>query len=406
MLKKSASGVLASLTRTVLGARRVSERQGWVGAKPGLFEHFEVVCSSCPRRADHRSNAMPKWFYFSLLVFIIVFGFWGFSRAWADEGPLLGPRTLVVALDGTGEFVSLQEAVDAAKKGDTVFVKAGQYSQDVTIHSKEKIKFVGAGVDQVTILGRDIVVGALHVGKWPYGATDVEISDMTINDHGGHAVGLFNGQGIVLRRVKINGMLFSQQVHDVRIEDCVIGGSETTGVQFADSEAILIGNVIHDNDHGVSIAGKSNVRLERNVITQSLFEAVVVSGHAHAVIVSNTLVKNGGGAAFLGQSQSDVSGNVVALNRVGFVIAPSSQTTTSFNAFYNTDGDYLRVGNPSQPAPELKARSDITGDPHFVDPEHDDFHLRLDTPLLKIGQFPYLGALAPAATAARRSTEK
>jgi hypothetical protein len=349
---------------------------------------------------------MPKWFYFSLLVFITVFGFWGFSRAWAEEGPLLGPRTLVVALDGTGDFVSLQEAVDAAKKGDTVFVKAGQYSQDVTIHSKEMIKFVGAGVDQVTILGRDIVVGALHVGKWPYGATDIEISDMTINDRGGHAVGLFNGRGIILRRIKINGMLFSQQVHDVRIEDCVIGGSETTGVQFADSEAILIGNVIHDNDHGVSIAGKSNVRLERNVITQSLFEAVVVSGHAHAVIVSNTLVKNGGGAAFLGQSQSDVSGNVVGLNRVGFVIAPSSQTTTSFNAFYNTDGDYLRVGNPSQPAPELKARSDITGDPHFVDPEHDDFHLRLDTPLLKIGQFPYLGALAPAATAARRSTEK
>jgi len=340
------------------------------------------------------------------LGFIAVLGLWVGGLLWADEGLPLGPRTIVVALDGTGDFVSLQEAVDAAKKGDTVFVKAGHYPQDVTIHSKEKIKFVGAGMDQVTILGRDIVVGALHVGKWPYGATDIEISDMTINDHGGHAVGLFNGQGIVLRRIKINGMLFSQQVHDVRIEDCVIGGSETTGAQFADSEAALIGNFIHDNDHGVSIAGKSNVRLERNVITRSLFEAVVVSGQAHAVIVSNTLVKNGGGGAFLGQSQSDVSGNVVGLNRVGFLIAPSSQTSTSFNAFYNRDGDYLREGNPNQPAPELKARSDITGDPHFVDAGHDDFRLSLDTPLLKIGHFPYLGALAPASTAVRRSTEK
>ncbi|MBU6481287.1 MAG: right-handed parallel beta-helix repeat-containing protein [Nitrospirae bacterium] len=340
------------------------------------------------------------------LGLIVVLGFWGGSSGLAEEGPPLGPRTIVVALDGTGDYVSLQEAVDAAKKGDTVFVKAGQYPQDVTIHSKEKIKFVGAGMDQVTILGRDIVVGALHVGKWPYGATDVEISDMTINDHGGHAVGLFNGQGLILRRLKINGMLFSQQVHDVRIEDCVIGGSETTGAQFADSEAVLIGNVIHDNDHGVSIAGKSNVRLERNVITRSLFEAIVVSGHARAVLVSNTLVKNGGGAAFLGQSRSDVTGNVVGLNRVGFVIAPSSQTTTSFNAFYNSDGDYLREGNPNEPAPELKAQSDITGDPYFVDPGHDDFRLRLDTPLLKIDHFPYLGALAPASTAVRRSTEK
>jgi hypothetical protein len=388
-----------SLAAALLGTRRVSARQGWAGEKSGLFEHPEVVCSSCPRRTGHRSDAIPKWFYLSLLVLITVFGFWGFDLVWADEGPPLGPRTIVVVLDGTGDFVSLQEAVDAARKGDTVFVKAGQYPQDVTIHSKEKIKFVGAGMDQVTILGRDIVVGALHVGKWPYGATDIEISDMTINDQGGHAVGLFNGQGIVLRRIKINGMLFSQQVHDVRIEDCVIGGSETTGAQFADSEAVLIGNFIHDNDHGVSIAGKSNVRLERNVITRSLFEAVVVSDRARAVLVSNTLVKNGGGAAFLGQSQSDVSGNVVGLNRRGFVIAPSSQTSTSFNAFYNTDGDYLREGNPNQPAPELKAQSDITGDPHFVDPGHDDFRLRLDTPLLKIGRFPYLGALAPASTA-------
>ncbi|HSQ50285.1 MAG TPA: pectinesterase family protein, partial [Nitrospiraceae bacterium] len=244
-----------------------------------------------------------------ILCFVAAFEFCAFSLVWAEEGLPLSPRTIVVALDGTGDYVSLQEAVDAAKKGDTVFVRAGHYLQDVTIHSKEKVKFIGAGVDQVTILGRDVVVGALHVGKWPYGATDIEISDMTINDRGGHAVGLFNGQGIVLRRVKINGMLFSQQVHDVRIEDCAIGGSETTGVQFADSEAVLVGNMIHDNDHGVSIAGKSNVRLERNVILRNLFEAVVVSGHAHAVIVSNTLVKNGGGAAFLGQSQSDVSGN-------------------------------------------------------------------------------------------------
>ena len=361
-----------------------------------------------PRYVESLNAAStPLAGFFSILLGLItVLGFWGVGPVWADEGPLLGPRTIVVALDGTGDYVSLQEAVDTAKKGDTVFVKAGRYPQDVTIHSKEKIKFVGAGVDQVTILGREILVGALHVGKWPYGATDIEISDMTINDRGGHAVGLFNGQGIVLRRVKINGMLFSQQVHDVRIEDCVIGGSETTGVQFADSEAVLVGNFIHDNDHGVLIAGKSNVRLERNVITRSLFEAVVVSDRARSVLVSNTLVKNGGGAAFLGQSQSEVTGNVVGLNRVGFVIAPSSQTTTTFNAFYNRDGDYLRVGNPNQPAPELKAQSDITGDPYFVDAGHDDFRLRLDTPLLKIGHFPYLGALAPASTAARRSTKK
>lgn len=334
----------------------------------------------------------------AVLSLIAVCGLWGLGEVWADEGPRLGPRTIVVALDGSGDFTSIQEAVEAAKKGDTVFLKAGQYPQDVTIHSKDKVKLVGVGRDQVTLLGREEVVGALHVGKWPYGATDIEISEMTINDHGGHAVGLFNGQGIVLRHLKINGMLFSQQVQNVRIEDCTIGGSETTGVQFADSQALLIGNFIHDNDHGVNVAGKSEVRLERNVITRSLFEAVVVNDRAKAVLVSNTLVKNGGGAAFLGTSQSEAYGNVVGLNKVGFLIATSSHTKTSFNALYNSDGDYVRSGSPQQLAPELRATSDITGDPRFVDPGHDDFRLRADTPLVKIGEFPYLGALAPASS--------
>ena len=84
-----------------------------------------------------------KWPAF--LAFSVVCGFSGFGMVLADEGPLPGPRTLVVALDGTGDFVSLQEAVDATKRGDTVFVKAGRYPQDVTIHSKDKIKLVGAG---------------------------------------------------------------------------------------------------------------------------------------------------------------------------------------------------------------------------------------------------------------------
>lgn len=306
-----------------------------------------------------------------------------------------GTRTLVVALDGSGQYISIQAAIDAAGKGDTIRIKAGAYPEDVTIHSKERLNIVGDGVDEVTILGRSRV-GALHIGKWPYGATHVEISGLTIEQHGGLAMGMFNGRGVVLHDVRINGMLFGQQVQDVRIERCVIGGSETTGVAFADSQAVLVGNLIHDNDHGVTVAGKSDVRLERNVITRSLFEGVVVTDTARAVLVSNTIVKNGGGVAFLGTSRSEVTGNIVGFNKAGFVVGPSSQAKISYNALFNTEGDYLRAGSPNKPAPELKADSDMAVDPRFVDPGKDDFRLRPDTPLIRVGGFAYLGALAPA----------
>lgn len=315
-----------------------------------------------------------------------------------EPGSAGGTRTIVVAPDGSGHYRSIQDAIDAAHKGDTIRVKAGIYREDVTIHSKEHLKLIGEGMDQVTIVGRERV-GVFHIGKWPYGASDVEITGLTINEHGGHAMGIFNGRRIVLRQVRVNGMLFGQQVQEVRIEECIIGGSETTGVQFADAQAVLIGNFIHDNDHGVTVGGKSDVRLERNVITRSLFEAVVVMDRARAVLVSNTIVKNGGGAAFLGDSHGEATGNVVGLNKIGFVVAPSSRATTSFNSLYNSDGDYVRAGPAVQAAPELKADTDVTGDPRFVDAAHDDFRLRADTPLVEVGKFPYLGALPPAQSA-------
>lgn len=306
---------------------------------------------------------------------------------------LEGARTLVVALDGSGQYTSIQEAIDAARKGDVVRIKAGSYPENVTIHSKDRIRIIGDGVEKVRILGRDLV-GSFHIGKWPYGASNIEISELTIQEHGGLAMGIFNGQGIVLRHLVINGKLFGQQVQGVRIEQCSLGGSETTGVQFADSQAVLADNVIHDNDHGVTVGGKSDVRLERNVITRSLFEGVVVTDQARAVLISNTIVKNGGGAAFLGVSQSEAAGNIIGLNTAGVTIAPSARVSLSYNALYNK-ADYLHAGPPPTPAPDLKAESDVREDPRFLNPHDGDFRLGADSPLKHIGTFSYLGALPP-----------
>jgi parallel beta-helix repeat protein len=325
-------------------------------------------------------------------------GFWfigtGLGVA-GTEHTVSTARTITVASDGSGDFSSIQEAVDSAAKGDTVVIKAGSYAQNLTVHSKEKIRIVGEGVDRVVLQGRGNMVGVLHIGKWPYGAEDIEISGITIHEHGGHALGIFNGKGITLRQVHVKGMVFGQQVHDVRIEDCVIGSSETTGVHFSDSQALLIGNLIHDNDHGVNITGQSSVRRERNVITGNLFEAVVVGDQAKAVLINNTLVKNGTGAAFFGKSENEVSGNIVSLNKVGLLIAPSSRTKISFNALFNREADYMRVGSPHFPAPELKGGTDITADPRFIDAEHGDYRLKSDSTLVNHGGFHYLGALPP-----------
>lgn len=308
--------------------------------------------------------------------------------------PVPSPGVSIVSHDGTGAYTEIQQAIDDAKPGGTIFIKAGNYREDVVVHSKNRLRLVGEGRDRVTIHGLKRV-GALRVGKWPYGANDIEVRDLTIAENGGLAVGIFNGSRIVLSNVRVLGLLYVQQATAVRVEDSVITGSETTGVSFADAVGELSGNDIRNNDYGVTIAGKSSVRLIGNLIQDNLVAGVVLQGGAKAELLRNTIVKNEAGILILDKSEAVLTGNVVCANKSGIQIGSQARAQLSFNAVRNEGADYARPGSPPEPAPDLKAETDLSLDPHFVDPAAGDYRLRADTPLVHQGAFEYLGALPP-----------
>jgi len=299
-----------------------------------------------------------------------------------------------VTQDGSGQYTSVQEAIDAAEPGDTIWIKAGTYAEDVTIHSKDRLKVIGEGMDLVVLSGLKRV-GTLHIGKWPYGARNVEIHGLTVIQHGGLGLGIFNGGGIVLKNVHVKGMVFAQQVEDVRLEACIVGGSETTGIAFADSTGTLIKNFIHDNDHGVVVGGASRVVLTQNVITRSLFESVMVSDDSQLTLNRNTLVNNGGGVAFHDSTKGKASGNILADSKIGFLFSPNSRTTLSFNVLHANLVDYQIDGSPDLSTSQRVGETDVHFPPAFVSPEGDDFRLLPETPLVNLGGYAYLGALPP-----------
>src|SRR2546425_11986673 len=63
------------------------------------------------------------------------------GTAMADSVP--AGRTMVVALDGSGAYRVIQAAIDDAKRGDTIFIKAGHYREDVVVHRKDRVRPVG-----------------------------------------------------------------------------------------------------------------------------------------------------------------------------------------------------------------------------------------------------------------------
>jgi hypothetical protein len=181
----------------------------------------------------------------------------------------------------------------------------------------------------------------------------------------------------------------------VRIEHVLISNSETTGVSFADAEGELTESDIRNNDYGVTIAGKSSVRLTANLIQDNLVAGVVLQGGAKGELVRNTIAKNGSGVIVLDDSRAELRGNIVGANRSGIQIATNAQARLAFNAVRNDGPDYARPGNPPILAPDLKGDTDVAVDPRFVNPAAGDFHLRADTPLVRRGDFEFLGAFPP-----------
>ena len=226
----------------------------------------------------------------------------------ADSAP--SGHMVVVAPDGSGAYREIQAAIDDAKPGDTIFIKAGHYREDVVVHSKDRLRLIGESRDRVTISGLKRV-GAFRIGKWPYGANEIEVRDLTISENGGLAVGIFNGSHILLSNIRARGLLYVQQAKGVRIEKSLLGGSETTGVSFVDAQGELIGSDVRDNDYGVTIAGQSDVRVEGNVIANNLYDAVVVQPGAKGTVHTNRLVKNGGTIAVQDGAQVEQADNIV-----------------------------------------------------------------------------------------------
>lgn len=103
--------------------------------------------------------------------------------------------THVVAADGSGDFTSIQAAIDAAASGDTIEVDDGVYAEGVAVtsvfntvgallHVNKSLTITGESVDGVHVVPSAFLTGT----SWPRtaaiqfstGAVDVEISHLTL----------------------------------------------------------------------------------------------------------------------------------------------------------------------------------------------------------------------------------
>lgn len=196
-------------------------------------------------------------------IFLFFFGFCACSVVVAQNAPT--SRDLTVALDGSGDYKSIQEAINAIRdlgpRQVTIHIRKGIYHEKVVIPSwKTRISLVGENADSTVIINDDYSGKPVPCGKDAYGRTkfstytsytvliqgnECSLSNLTIENSAGRV-----GQAVALhvegdRCTVVNCRLLGNQdtlyaataTSREYYKDCYIEG--TTDFIFGEATAVF-----------------------------------------------------------------------------------------------------------------------------------------------------------------------
>jgi len=206
----------------------------------------------------------------------------GFTSAVANN-------TIYVDDDGTADYTSIQEGVDAAVDGDTVFVYSGKYDEHVVISSKS-ITLQGEDKDS-TIIDADGEGTALFINA----THDVTVSGFTFQKSG--------------KRTWIAAGMYVHDSSNCMITDNIIWDCGFGINVFPSSYITISENTMKNNENGIFIADSDHVDVIRNHLEGNEYTGVFVNNLQTGSVVENNFIHNKRHFGFYGAFSVDINAN-------------------------------------------------------------------------------------------------
>jgi nitrous oxidase accessory protein len=295
-----------------------------------------------------------------LLVFSLVLVSFAQIEAVAAE-----PETVVVPDD----YSTIQEAIDYAAEGDTVFVKNGVYPVDenTTIVISKTLSLIGEDPENTVILGVFSMYPENGVAI-RLAAPNVSISGFTIKNciiaiavANYYAEPYPSGCQIVNNNIVNNAEGIRPQRNDLLISGNNITGNSACGIAGSNAENIVIsGNNISGNGYGINIGVSRNVTVCGNNISDNEHGLNLVY-YGPYFVYGNSITENGWGIRFAeGCQNATVFGNNVTQNIVGVVLLNfPNGGDVAFSGVGNTVFGNLFVDNSEQVRPSVNEYPNI-----------------------------------------------
>jgi|GEM_PF-2593774 len=214
-----------------------------------------------------------------------------------ESGKKESNATITVAKDGSSDYSSIQDAVDGANVGDTVYVKAGIYHE--TIELKSGITLRGAGRERTKIKfgGDACVIDAT-------GVSNVKVRNFTIEYTGsnGHATLWIDhsSKDVTVSENVITGATYAGieidgDSTDILIESNTVRDNTQSGIYIHDnSKGTVKNNEIYDNKYGIEISTGSSPLVENNIIYKNAKHGILIHEKSPGKVIGNEIYDNEG----------------------------------------------------------------------------------------------------------------
>jgi peptide/nickel transport system substrate-binding protein len=177
----------------------------------------------------------------------------------------------IVDDDGPADFSTIQEAIDAASVGDTVFVRNGTYYENVVVNKTVSV----IGEDNWTTIidgGKNGVVVSLEANNSNISGFTIQNSGSSDYDCGASVHSSANNLSNNIVRNNNNGILINPDSNDNIMTDNSVSESELYGIHlWRSNNSILNGNIVTNGLDGIIIEFCSNTTLRNNTISDNVW---------------------------------------------------------------------------------------------------------------------------------------
>jgi len=235
-----------------------------------------------------------------------------------------------------GDYLTIQEAIDAASDGDRIYVYSGTYYEHLIVD--KSVVLVGEGAQNTVIDGNGSGTVVRVV------ADGVVISGFTVRNSGSSlgpvdaGIWIFQPASITNNIITKNAIgVYINSVGSNVTKNTITNNRHGTSL-YASSKVTVKSNNITSNDIGISLTtGSFNNLIANNNITYHIdYHGITLSDSNNNTLIGNHVINNAHGIAISNSFNNLIIKNTIAKNTIlGIELANSNNNTLYHNNFIN-----------------------------------------------------------------------